>query len=250
MAMEATALFWMSRVLYFEQPLSAVTPALILYGGGFGLSIAQLANLVLSDIPGNKAGVASGAVNTIRQVGAALGIALIGAIMFGTFSSASTPLVKDSTAFSDFAADVAARTDVSPASHTLANLIGTFGDTAKDQIITALNNNEGFDNSGDTLDLLIADAPPVARSLLKIQGVDLDNAEQMTQIRAELKPNLDKLGEDVQRPLGIGFAEAARASTATAAIFVVGGAIASLLLPKTRRQRVAEGGEEVAVMAH
>ncbi len=87
MTLEATSLFWLSRILYFDWPLSTVTPVLIVYGCGFGLSIAQLANLVLSDIPGRKAGVASGAVNTIRQVGAALGIALIGAIMFGTFAS-------------------------------------------------------------------------------------------------------------------------------------------------------------------
>ncbi|MEO8392028.1 MAG: MFS transporter [Chloroflexota bacterium] len=249
MALEAVALFWMSRVLYFEQPLSALTPALILYGAGFGLSIAQLANLVLSDIPGNKAGVASGAVNTIRQVGAALGIALIGAIMFGTFATASTPLVQNSTAFSDFSADVAARTDISAGSHTLATLIGTFGDTAKQQIITALNNNEGFDSSGDALDLLISNAPPIAKTGLKLQGVDLDNAEQLAQIRTELKPNLDKLGAGIQEPLGIGFAEAGRAATGTAAIFVVGGAIASLLLPKATRARATEG-EEVAVMAH
>jgi hypothetical protein len=249
MAMEATALFWLSRVLYFEQPLSTATPALILYGGGFGLSIAQLANLVLSDIPGNKAGVASGAVNTIRQVGAALGIALIGAIMFGTFSSAATPLVQSSTAFSDFATTVAARTDISPASHTLGALIGTFGDTAKQQIITALNDNEGVDTSGDALDLLIANAPPVAKTALKFQGVDLDNAAQLAQIRTELKPTLATLSADIQKPIGIGFAEAARAATSTAAIFVVAGAISSLLLPKATRARATEG-EEVAVMAH
>ncbi len=43
-------------------------------------------------------------------MGAALGIAIIGAVMFGTFASASIPLVEQSTAFEDFGARVAANT--------------------------------------------------------------------------------------------------------------------------------------------
>ena len=111
----------MSRILYFDcRRLSDLTPALIVYGAGFGLSIAQLANLVLSDIPGNKAGVASGAVNTIRQIGAALGIALIGAIMFGTFATRGNAAGAAQHGLRGLQRDVAARTDISPASHTLA----------------------------------------------------------------------------------------------------------------------------------
>ncbi len=51
MALEATALIWMSRILYADTPLTSITPPLMVYGAGFGLSIAQMANLVLSDIP-------------------------------------------------------------------------------------------------------------------------------------------------------------------------------------------------------
>jgi MFS family permease len=250
MTLEAISLLWLSRILYYDWPLSTVTPVLMVYGGGFGLSIAQLANLVLSDIPTRKAGVASGAVNTIRQVGAALGIALIGAIMFGTFASASTPLVQDSHAFEDFGARVAARTDISPASHTLGALIASFGDTAKQSIIVALNNNEGFDTNSDALDLLLANIPPVAKTALKFQGVDLDNADMVAQIRTDLKPDLTILSADIQKPLAVGFSSAARAATGTAAIFVVAGAVASLLLPKTPRVRSVNEGERAAVMAH
>jgi hypothetical protein len=114
----------------------------------------------------------------------------------------------------------------------------------------ALNDNEGVDTSGDALDLIIADAPPVAKTALKFQGVDLDNAAQVTQIRTELKPNLETLSADIQKPIGVGFAEAARASTSTAAIFVIAGAISSLLLPKATKARTTEEGEEVVVMAH
>jgi hypothetical protein len=249
MALEAIALFWLSQIIYAEAPVSALTPVLIIYGAGFGLSIAQLANLVLSDIPPNKAGVASGAVNTIRQVGAALGIALIGAVMFGTFSAAASPLVQQSTAFEDFGTRVAAHTDIAPASKTLGTMIGSFGDTAKQGILTALDNNEGFDTNTDALDLVLTNIPEVGKTALRLQGVDLDDPAVIEQVRADLQPDLDILAADIREPLAIGFAAAARAATGTAAIFVVGGAIASILLPRSRRQPLPEG-EQVAVAAH
>jgi len=51
-----------------------------LHGIGIGFATSQLTNVVLSDIPHQKAGSASGAAGMVRQVGTALGIALIGAI--------------------------------------------------------------------------------------------------------------------------------------------------------------------------
>ncbi len=55
-------------------------PGLIAHGIGIGFATSQLTNVVLSDIPPAKAGSASGASGMVRQVGTALGIALIGAI--------------------------------------------------------------------------------------------------------------------------------------------------------------------------
>ena len=52
-----------------------------IYGLGLGLAIAQLTNLVLYDIPTAKSGIASGGNSTIRQVGSALGIAVIGTVL-------------------------------------------------------------------------------------------------------------------------------------------------------------------------
>jgi len=50
-------------------------------GGGF--FIAPVTNVVLAGIPSRDAGAASGALATAQQVGAALGIALVGVIFFG-----------------------------------------------------------------------------------------------------------------------------------------------------------------------
>lgn len=62
-------------------------PALMLHGIGIGFATSQLTNVVLSDIPPQKAGSASGAAGMVRQVGTALGIALIGAIFVAQATS-------------------------------------------------------------------------------------------------------------------------------------------------------------------
>ena len=56
-------------------------PGLALYGAGVGFATTQLTNVVLSDVDRDKSGVASGANSTARQLGLALGVAVIGSIM-------------------------------------------------------------------------------------------------------------------------------------------------------------------------
>jgi hypothetical protein len=58
-----------------------LVPGLALYGAGIGFAGAQLTNVVLSEIPPESSGVASGANTTMRQVGSALGVSVIGALL-------------------------------------------------------------------------------------------------------------------------------------------------------------------------
>ncbi len=51
------------------------------YGGGVGLATAQLKNLVLADVPASHSGQAAGVQSTSRQLGSALGIAVLGTIL-------------------------------------------------------------------------------------------------------------------------------------------------------------------------
>lgn len=53
---------------------------LVIYGVGLGFASAQLTSIVLQDIPTQKSGQASSVQSTFRQVGSALGIAIIGTI--------------------------------------------------------------------------------------------------------------------------------------------------------------------------
>ncbi|NDJ75760.1 MAG: MFS transporter [Chloroflexi bacterium] len=84
MVIEAITLLILGLVLEPDISVNVVALLLGVYGLGLGLAIAQLTSLVLFDIPGPKAGVASGGNSTIRQVGAALGIAIIGTVLATT----------------------------------------------------------------------------------------------------------------------------------------------------------------------
>lgn len=60
---------------------------LFLYGIGVGLATAQLTNVILADVPVAQSGEASGLQSTVRQLGSALGIALLGTLLVSTLSS-------------------------------------------------------------------------------------------------------------------------------------------------------------------
>ncbi|WP_243076502.1 DHA2 family efflux MFS transporter permease subunit [Microbacterium sp. SS28] len=67
-----------------------LVPALFVYGFGVGLATAQLTGVVLADVPVTEGGQASGTQSTSRQLGAALGIAILGTILFSTTASVLT----------------------------------------------------------------------------------------------------------------------------------------------------------------
>ncbi|WP_336630887.1 MULTISPECIES: DHA2 family efflux MFS transporter permease subunit [unclassified Microbacterium] len=68
-------------------------PSLFVYGLGVGLATAQLTGLILQDVPVELSGQGSGTQSTARQVGAALGIAILGTVLFsGTAGILSTTL--------------------------------------------------------------------------------------------------------------------------------------------------------------
>jgi hypothetical protein len=70
-----------------------VAPFLLLYGIGVGLATAQLTGVIMVDVPMTKIGQASGSQSTVRQIGSALGIAVLGTILFtATQAAADTRL--------------------------------------------------------------------------------------------------------------------------------------------------------------
>jgi MFS family permease len=61
-------------------------PGLLVVGVGMGLVFASLFAAVLNGVDPSHAGSASGTLNAVQQVGAAIGIALIGVVFFGQLS--------------------------------------------------------------------------------------------------------------------------------------------------------------------
>nr|WP_201469455.1 DHA2 family efflux MFS transporter permease subunit [Microbacterium hydrocarbonoxydans] len=59
-----------------------LVPFLFVYGLGVGLATAQLTGVVLADVPVSDSGAASGTQSTSRQLGAALGVAVLGTVLF------------------------------------------------------------------------------------------------------------------------------------------------------------------------
>jgi EmrB/QacA subfamily drug resistance transporter len=68
-----------------------MVPALVVAGLGMGAVIAPLADILLAGVDRQHAGSASGLFNTGIQVGASIGVALIGVIFFGLLGSQSGP---------------------------------------------------------------------------------------------------------------------------------------------------------------
>src|SRR4029077_7158814 len=59
----------------------SLLPQLILGGIGMALTMSPMTSAAMGSVPVDKAGVGSGVLNSFRQVGGSLGIALMGAIL-------------------------------------------------------------------------------------------------------------------------------------------------------------------------
>ncbi|MDR6610843.1 MFS transporter [Leifsonia sp. 1010] len=71
-------------VISSTTPWGALIPFLFVYGFGVGLATAQLTGVVLRDVPVEQSGQGSGTTSTARQIGSALGIAVLGTVLFAS----------------------------------------------------------------------------------------------------------------------------------------------------------------------
>ena len=73
----------------------AIVPFLFVYGFGVGLATAQLTGVVLKDVPVEQSGQGSGTQSTARQIGSALGIAILGTVLFTSAGAALDARLSD-----------------------------------------------------------------------------------------------------------------------------------------------------------
>jgi EmrB/QacA subfamily drug resistance transporter len=73
----------------------SIAPSLFIYGIGVGMATAQLTGVIMVDVPPAMSGQGSGTQSTARQVGSALGIAVLGTMLFtGTQGSIDARLAE------------------------------------------------------------------------------------------------------------------------------------------------------------
>jgi hypothetical protein len=71
-----------------DTPWLAVGPRMLLIGAGMAMTMPSTTALVMSSVSPARAGMASATLNTSRQVGSVLGIAVLGAIVTGHVNGA------------------------------------------------------------------------------------------------------------------------------------------------------------------
>jgi MFS transporter, DHA2 family, methylenomycin A resistance protein len=62
-------------------PVLAVAAVMVLVGVGGAFTVPPIASLILDSVPGQLGGTASGVLNTFRQMGGSLGVAVFGAVV-------------------------------------------------------------------------------------------------------------------------------------------------------------------------
>jgi len=81
LTLEAAGLVAITFAVSPDVTFFAFLPGMVLFGLGLGFASSQLNNVMLREIPKVHAGSASGANTTVRQLGGALGIAVMGSLV-------------------------------------------------------------------------------------------------------------------------------------------------------------------------
>lgn len=81
MALEAIGIAGLGLAIGVDATRLSLAPALFAYGLGIGFATAQLTGVILRDVPLRRSGQASALQSTARQMGAAIGTAVLGAVL-------------------------------------------------------------------------------------------------------------------------------------------------------------------------
>jgi MFS family permease len=101
LAGEALGLLLMALAVSPSITFLSLLPGLVVFSLGLGFASSQLTNVVLSEIEKRHAGAASGANTTVRQMGAALGIAIIGTLLSAQMLRHAGDAIRNSTLGAD-----------------------------------------------------------------------------------------------------------------------------------------------------
>lgn len=89
---EMASLLALAVILGPDASWAVIAGILVVFGFGIGTADAQLPSLLLADIPPESSGQAASVQSTSNELGAALGVAVLGTVLFTTLSQALTRL--------------------------------------------------------------------------------------------------------------------------------------------------------------
>jgi EmrB/QacA subfamily drug resistance transporter len=121
LALMGIGLLWLAQAQP-ATPYADLLGAVALMGAGMGLVMAPASETIMSSLPLHQAGVGSAVNDTVREVGGALGVAVIGSLVSAGYRShlhlsSTLPASVVETARSSIAAADAVGPSVSPAAH-------------------------------------------------------------------------------------------------------------------------------------
>jgi DHA2 family methylenomycin A resistance protein-like MFS transporter len=77
----AAAGYWLLHGLNATTPYVTMLPGLLIMPLGIGITVPAMTTALLSTVPRSHSGTASGVLNTVRQAGGAIGVALFGSLL-------------------------------------------------------------------------------------------------------------------------------------------------------------------------
>ncbi len=81
LGLEAAAVAGLALTISLSIQWWLLSLCLFVYGVGVGMATAQLSSIIMSEVPRAQGGQASGLQSTIRQLGSALGVAVLGTLL-------------------------------------------------------------------------------------------------------------------------------------------------------------------------
>jgi hypothetical protein len=96
LGLETVAIAGLAVTLSTTVPGFVIAAWLFVYGVGVGMATAQLTSVILVEVPLAASGQASGFQTTVRQLGSALGVALLGGLLVANVTSQTSQRLADS----------------------------------------------------------------------------------------------------------------------------------------------------------
>jgi EmrB/QacA subfamily drug resistance transporter len=190
-ALETLGIFIVSR-LNADTTYASLVPGLIILGIGIGLAVSQNVQVILSEIEPAQSGSASGVLNTVRQLGTALGIAIIGAVL----AHQASIKIPDAIRTADLPS---IRTEV------------------KEQIAVKIGaSSSAYSGSADTTTFI--PAPP-------------EQVKAAPNLLAQYNAQVQDTVNTIHKAINRGLADSISAAIAAGAMFMVVGTLLSLLIP-------------------